>query len=220
MERANWIKTQTLDDSTRASDPVFIGLSDVKLFQFQPEIYQKKNTKGLLQVFKFWEDSHEKYIPAHPNLHTHYKEHLLCGDSRAAIVVSLSPLLIAAYTDEFDCVAMLKFPDRLIREYSLKLYDRLLTINLYERGDDLVEDLENGPASYYRYSNFIPFIAEFLSDSLSQIELRKSQILESEWERTKYLAEKYILNNGKVKVRDGRPLYCGKPAQIDKNLSI
>lgn len=220
MERANWIETKTTDDSTRASDPVFIGLSDTKLCQLHPELYRQNITKDLLHVFKFWKDSHKEYIPTYPILNVHYTEHLLCGDSRAAMVISINPLLVAAYTDEFDCVAILKFPDRLISEYSLKVYDRLLTINLYERGENLVEDLEHGSASYYRYSNFIPFIAEFLSDNLSRIELRKAQILASEWERTKYLAEKYISKNGKTRVRDGRPLYCKKTAQINKNSSI
>ena len=57
----------------------------------------------------------------------------------------------------------------------------------------------------------------FNSDDLTQIELRKAQILSSEWERTKYLAEKYISKNGKIRVRNGLPLYCSTPAQIDKN---
>ena len=38
-------------------------------------------------------------------------EHLEHGDSRAAIVISTDPeLLIAAYTDELDCIAMLRLP--------------------------------------------------------------------------------------------------------------
>ena len=32
--------------------------------------------------------------------------------------------------------------------------------------------------------------------------------------------KKYILKNGKTRVRDGRPLYCKKTAQINKDLSI
>jgi len=37
--------------------------------------------------------------------------HLKMGDSRAAVVISIHPkLVIAAYTDELDCVAMLQFP--------------------------------------------------------------------------------------------------------------
>jgi hypothetical protein len=217
MERVNWIETKTIDDSSRASNPVFINLSDTKISQFHPELYQVNITTGLLQSLAFWKAVDKEYIPLYPILHTHYKEHLLCGDSRAAMVVSINPLLIAAYTDEFDCIAMLKFPNSLISEYNLKVYDRLLTINLYMPEGDFAEDLENGPASHNRYSNFEPFIAEFLSDDLHQIELRKAQILSNEWERTKHLAEKYIEKNGKIRFRDGRPLYCRKPAQFNKN---
>ena len=217
MERINWIKTETLNDSSRASDPVFTSISDSKIYQFHPELYKKNTPKRLLNLLTFRNIPATEYIPLYPILHTHYNEHLLCGDSRAAIVVSTDPLIVAAYTDELDCVAMLQFPNRLITEYNIKVYDRLLTVNLYMVEGELAEDLEHGSASYNRYSNFIPFIAEFLSDNLSQIKLRKAQILETEWERTKYLAEKYIAKNGRKRVRDGRPMYCKKPAQIDKN---
>ena len=211
------METKTIDNSAKASDPVFINISDSKVYQFSPAIYQKNDTTRLLYRLLFWKNATIEYIPLYPNLHTHYKEHLLCGDSRAAIVVSINPLLVAAYTDEFDCVAILQFTKRLINEHKIKIYDRLLTINLYLHGADLVEDLEHGSASYKRYSNFIPFIAEFMSDDLNHIKLRKAQILESEWERTKYLAKKYIAKYGKMRVRDGRPLYCEKPAQINKS---
>jgi hypothetical protein len=217
MTDINWIKTQTIDDSTRASDPVFIRLSDAKLFQFHPALYQKDIVEELFQSLKFWKSYPPKYLPVHPILNTSYQEHLLCGDSRAAMVVSIKPLLVAAYTDEFDCIAMLRFPDSLVSEYKLKMYDRLLTVNLYRPNGNFAKDLEHGDASYHRYFNFIPFIAEFLSDDLAQIKLRKSQILAEEWARTKYLAEEYIVKNGKTQVRDGRPLYCEDPAQIDRN---
>jgi hypothetical protein len=217
MNRINWIETETIDNSSRSSDPVFINLSDAKMFQFHPGIYQKDITGGLFQVLTFWKTLHRPYVPVHPVLNTRHQEHLLCGDSRAAMVVSINPLLIAAYTDEFDCIAMLKFANKLVREYNLKVFDRLLTINLYMPEGTFAEDLKHGPASYHRYFNFTPFIAEFLSDDLNQIELRKTQILEAEWERTKYLAEEYIAKNGKSKVRDGSPLYCSEPAKIDRN---
>ena len=50
---------------------------------------------------------------------TYLKEQLLHGDSRAAVVVSVDPLLlVAAYTDELDCVALLRFPDsEFVEEY-------------------------------------------------------------------------------------------------------
>jgi hypothetical protein len=42
MGKIDPAQTTTLDNSTRASDPVSIGLSDVKLSQFHPIFYQQK----------------------------------------------------------------------------------------------------------------------------------------------------------------------------------
>ena len=167
--------------------------------QFHPELYQS----SWIDFFK---------SPARVFWLTRHREHLLCGDSRAAMVTSIAPLLVAAYTDELDCVAILKFPTNLVLEYGLNIGDRLLTVNLYTSGGIPVADLSDGPLSYHRYSNFFPFIAEFLSEDRIHIEYRKSQIAESEWERTKRLADEYIVRNGITRVRDGRPMHCGKPA--------
>jgi hypothetical protein len=195
------MRTQTLDDSTKASDPGRIDISHIKMSQFHPELYQQGDlnspSKYSATEQRFW--------------NTHHAEHLLCGDSRAAMVASIEPLLVAAYTDELDCIAMLRFPDDLVREYELNIYQKLLTVNLYRYGQT-VADLENGPASYHRYGNFTPFIAEFLSDDRMQIEHRKTQILEAEWRRTQRLARIYIAKHGETRVRDGRPMYCDRPA--------
>jgi hypothetical protein len=217
MGKIDPAQTTTLDNSTRASDPVSIGLSDVKLSQFHPIFYQQKQPSFTDELLGFFGISNNKISltlkQEYLSLHTHFREHLACGDSRAALVISIDPLLVAAYTDELDCVAILQFSDRLVRKYSLKIGVRLLTVNLYRwPGGDFARDLENGPASYHRYYNFIPFIAEFLSDDLEKIEARKANISESEWERTKYLADRYIIKNGRARVRDGRPLYCDRPA--------
>src|SRR5262245_54646721 len=44
------------------------------------------------------------------------KMHLRYGDSRAAVVVSAKPLVIAAYSDDFDGVLLLQFPQPLVDE--------------------------------------------------------------------------------------------------------
>jgi len=131
------------------------------------------------------------------------------------MVVSTNPLLVAAYTDEMDCIALLQFPDALVPQYHLTVGQRLLTVNLYAFGQVLVRDLEHGPASYHRYTNFRPYIAEFLSDDLTRIETRKTQISEAEWVRTSRCAQDYLAKHGK-KARDGRPMYCETPAEVHK----
>ena len=106
-----------------ASDSGGIKLSAIKLRRFHPNAF---GLSGLLysvvSSIRFRSIVHVR---------TELKEHLMYGDSRAAVVVSLSPLLVAAYTDELDCVAMLRFPDELVTEYKLVRYSRLLTTNTY-----------------------------------------------------------------------------------------
>ena len=60
-------------------------------------------------------------------------------------MISIEPkILIAAYTDELDCVAMLEFPKEPLREYSLSVGSRLLTVNVYERKNKTDSDLIRG----------------------------------------------------------------------------
>jgi hypothetical protein len=195
------MRTKTLDDSSQASDPGGIRLSHEKMRQFHPEMYASGGFVGFLRrlspLQKFWKIRAE--------------EHLMHGDSRAALVVAVSPLVVAAYTDELDCVALLQFPDSLVQQYKLQLGTRLLTVNLYSRGLMLASDLENGPASHRRYNNFDPFIAEFLSNDKVRIEQRKREISDAEWTRTYQLARAYPSKFGR-RFRDGRPKNCAKPA--------
>jgi hypothetical protein len=198
--------TETLDDRSFASDPGRITLRHEKMSRLHPELYLYK---GLCNRVK------KRFTPEQIYSHTYHREHLENGDSRAAVVISLQPLVIAAYTDEFDCVAMLEFPDFLALEYSLQVGSRLLTVNTYYPGhSNLVADLEHGPASCHQYWNFTPLIAEFLSIDFDRIEQRKSEITEQEWSRTVELAHNYLDKYGS-RFRNGLPLYCSSPAIIN-----
>jgi hypothetical protein len=139
-------------------------------------------------------------------------EHLRLGDSRAACVLSLDPLLVAAYTDELDCVAMLCFPLLLVEEEELKLGSRLLTINTYQTGKKAVPDLVPGPQSLNRYANFFPVIAEFVSDDHSRIAMRKAEISEEEWLRCQRMGSEYRRRFPK-RWRNGSPLRSLTPAK-------
>jgi hypothetical protein len=195
------MRTQTLDDRTQASDPGGIRLDHEKMRRFHPELYTPSGLFKLIGKLSpnqlFWRKRNE--------------EHLQHGDSRAAVVMSVDPLLVAAYTDEMDCVALLSFPPELVAEYGLQVGTRLLTVNLYGRGGPLMRDLQNGPASYRRYSNFRPYIAEFLSSDYDRIEARKAGIEESEWVRAEAMGREYLAKNG-PRARDGRPMRCARPA--------
>lgn len=187
---------------SRASDPVDVRLSRAKLRRLCPELFE---LRGNLIA---WLD---RVIGTRAAVIFQIADHLSHGDSRAAVVVSTAPLLVAAYTDELDCVALLRFPDELTGEYSLHVRDRLLTINRYTMGGALAPDLEHGRLSYKRMSNFQPLIADFLTDDISRIRERKRKIGDDEWVRTWVLGQKY-LEKHPHQARNGRPPYCVRPS--------
>ena len=128
-------RTRYLDDSTQASDPGRVALSHPKLRELRPDLYglpgAVQSVLGMLRLT----------VPQKGII----EEALLHGDSRAAVVVSLSPLMVAAYTDELDCVALLRFPDALVQRYGLREGTRLLTVNLY--GEDVESSISRSPDS-------------------------------------------------------------------------
>ena len=138
------------------------------------------------------------------------KEHLMAGDSRAAVVMSTNPLLVAAYTDELDAVAILQFPDSLVKEHGLKVGSRLLTVNVYPQAK--VPDMELGPKNLGRYGNFFPIIADFVTDAPQRVDQRKLTIAEEEWQRCQSMGEAYRRAHP-TWIRNGSPLYSAVPAQ-------
>jgi hypothetical protein len=203
------IKTRTLDDNTRASDPGGVRLSKRKLGEMHPELVSR-----IRWMLGIWSKKIKLGVLGREYLLTHVEEHLMQGDSRAALVVSVSPLRVAAYTDELDCVALLAFPDQYVSRYELKVGSRLLTVNTYSYiAQGIARDLEEGESAFHRYGNFEPYIAEFLSDDLDRIGERKLAINQREWQRTNDLAARYIEQYGLI-ARDGRPLACMFAASI------
>src|SRR5581483_10306990 len=80
-----------------ASDPAGLSLSDAKLRRLRPELY---GWRRWVREKTGWAFPQRDYLAGH----------LLRGDARAAVVVSSEPLLVAAYSDELDAVAVLRFP--------------------------------------------------------------------------------------------------------------
>ena len=188
--------------NSKASDPGQIRLSPSKMRILRPDLYGIRGT---------WRAVQEKMGKKFEDEIGYITRLLLKGDSRAAVVVSLHPLLVAAYTDEMDCIAMLRFPASFIPAYSLEVGSRLLTVNFY--GDrPLTRDLIAGPRNTGNWGWFHPAIADFLSDDLDRIQRRKSQINEKEWERCSAMGNEYLRLKPKM-ARDGRPGHAGDPAE-------
>ncbi len=191
--------TEYLDDEIVASDPARVPLSRRRY----------RRLRGVTGIF--WElltrlvgTRYVKYL----------EEHLWHGTYGAALVVSRSPLLVAAYTEDIDCVVMLHFPEWVAREHRLEEGSRLLAVCVYPPADEVARDIEPGPGNSGLFRNVDPQIAEFLSDDVDRIEERKRQINEEEWERCERLAATYLDRHGPC-ARDGAPFFNSTPARLD-----
>jgi hypothetical protein len=137
------------------------------------------------------------------------EEHIRFGDSQPAVVISIEPLLVAAYTEDIDCVAILRFPAQLVSEYGLQVKSRLVTINTYMQRKEYQSDLIPGPDVGNTWTGFHPVIADFVSDDIETIESRKRGLAPQLWD--------YVYNLGIEHTkaypgiwRDGRPFFSSK----------
>jgi hypothetical protein len=184
------------NNDTEASDPLSIRLSHEKLKKLAPDLY---GSKGFEINCKIGVDF-KKVI----------EEHIFYGDSQPAIVICLQPLLIAAYSDELDCIAMLKFPWNYIMEYGLKEKTKLITSNTYSSKPEYQTDLIIGDKNLGNWFGFHPIIAEFVSEDIQKIEIRKQQIDDEQWEYVYNLGKNYF-NKYQGVYRDGNPMLSGIP---------
>jgi len=145
---------------------------------------------------------------------TYLREQLQNGDSHAAVVISTSPLLVAAYSEELDCVAILKFPIELVEGYRLQVGTKLLTVNTYRSEPQVDAHLVRGPNARDHWTGFNPLIADFVSADDVRIKARKEEITREEWTRAYQLARDYIKAHPGV-ARDGRPVHAGQPALLE-----
>jgi hypothetical protein len=186
------------DDRSRASDPGCISLSLKRLMRLEGRQPEVRSWWKWLQVNSGGQ--FEEML----------NEHLRLGDSRAACVMSVEPLLVAAYTDELDCIAMLSFPSWLAEEHGLSVGSRLLSVNTYMRGRGIAPDLVLGTHQLDRFTNFYPIIADFLSEEHQRIAQRKNEISEYEWDRCTRLGNEH-LRTFPNRWRNGYPRYSSEP---------
>jgi hypothetical protein len=183
-----------------ASDALGLRMSEAKLKRLCPSLYFSSGVLATLRCL-FWDGLGLRY---------YIRDMLVHGDSRAAVVLSASPLLVGCYSDDLDGVCVLRFPEDFAQEYALRPGGRLLTVlnarcqDAASRPKAVARDIVQGDAANPRYVNLWPLVAEFLSDELAVIEARKRAIAEREYERCRRLGEEHLRRFGGV-ARDGRP---------------
>jgi hypothetical protein len=191
-----------------ASDPVRLRMSDAKLLRLCPSLYFSSGAVGSLRCF-LWDGLALRYF---------IRDMLIHGDSRAAVALSVSPLLVACYCDDLDGVCVLRFSDELATEHNLHPGSHLLTVLNSQCEDgparlgEIARDLVQGNAANPRYVNFWPLVAEFLSDDAEAIASRKKEIDAEEYGRCQALGEEHLRRFGGA-AREGRPDRSMRPAR-------
>ena len=129
-------------------------------------------------------------------------EQLWLGSIQAAVVVSMKPGRVAAYSDMLDCVAMLGYTTEFLQDFGLREGSKLLTVNYYD--EEPHKDIEFGPGKNSSWKGFLPVIADFLTKDFDRLEERKSALPERYWLRVKELGYDYQSRRPDM-WRSGRP---------------
>ena len=140
------------------------------------------------------------------------KMHLRYGDARAAVCVSAKPLIVAAYSDDFDGVVMLQFPPLLGERYKLKPGSTLITINTYDLTGHPRKDIVHSGERHPPFTDFTPVIADFVTDDRARLAELKKTISKTEWNRC------YQIGVGAMK--DSKTLFRDGLAQLDSDSDL
>ena len=117
---------------------------------------------------------------------------------------------MSAYSGDIDCVVLLRFPREFVADYRLKPGQRLISVNTYRDEEHLAHDLVAGP-KYTNWTNYSPFIAEFLTNDPERLVALHQSMPEWSWQRCRELTVA-ALKRRPLRPRDGRPLRSVKPA--------
>lgn len=193
-------RRRAINAASSASHPAGLQLSDARLRRLCPRLYLTTGLVGFARCFFGKGLGTRAYI----------RDMLVHGDSRAAVVLSTDPVLVACYCDDLDGVCVLRFDPQILDEMVLAPGDRLLTVlnsaalGRPARPGEVAPDVVQGELADPRHVNFWPLVAEFLSDDADLIERRKADISDREYERCRALGQEHLRRLPGV-VRDGRP---------------
>jgi len=180
-----------------AGNAALLALSEDRLRKVQPQLFDTAQWPR--------EDVRVRWL-------SNIGDTLARGDSRAAVVVDATNAIVASYTDELDCVVLLKFDPALALAHGWRDGTRLLAANSYHSRDaGVASDLRPGPGDEGRWGNVWPLIADLLTDDAAGLAARKATIAETEWARALDLGRRALAANDTP--RDGRPVTSMQPAR-------
>jgi hypothetical protein len=199
---------RAVNSTSAASNPAGLRLSDTKLRRLCPSLYPTTGLGGFARCFFRDGLATNLYI----------RDMLIHGDSRAAVVLSADPVLVACYCDDSDAVCVLGFSRDELGDVELRVGDRLLTVlnsmvlGRPARAGEVAGDLVQGDRANPHYVNFWPLVAEFLTDDRAATERPKGAITAAEYDRCRSLGEEHVRRLPGA-VRDGRPDQSMRPVR-------
>ena len=134
------------------------------------------------------------------------QEHARNGDCQPAVVIALNPVIVAAYADELDDVALLRFNEPFIAKLGLTVGTCLISANAYfdQTGRTHANDIMEGERSHGRYVNFHPVILNFITRDGKLLEQLRARIPQEAWERAYELGVKKLADHPGL-LRHGSP---------------
>ena len=178
---ANMIQRDTFNPLGGASRPGNLTLSDFKLKMLRPDLYGIGATfKRVLSKLGVGCSARDMILSI-----------LAAGDSQPAIVVSLKPLLVSVYSDEFDAVVILDIPETQREPYALRLGTRLMACCFYGQDERVQKDIVVGPGYSKRWQIFMPVLADLCSGDYDRIRQRKQMFSEDDWHKAWYMGLAY-----------------------------
>jgi len=127
---------------------------DKEKIEFFKEVYKLKETE-------------KDYVS---NTQIDILKYINMGDIQPAFVYSINPLIIACFTDEFDDVILLSYPQEYIEKYNLKENDKLVTSNVYwAKNKTPYKDIVPGILGSQRYKDIYPMVLNFLVSEEDEI---------------------------------------------------
>lgn len=134
----------------------------------------------------------QKNIDTWQNVYTQLND----GDIQPALVMSVSPLLVACYTDDMDAIAMLHFPEELGYKFGWTLGRKLIVTaaynNLFMKAN---KDLDCGPRNSGKFKAYGPIIADLYTDNTERLERKKREIPQEKWAYVESMARQYMANH-------------------------
>jgi hypothetical protein len=138
---------------------------------------------------------------------------VMFGDANPALVAAVRPdaLIVSAYSGDIDCVVFLRFAPAAAGGHDFKPGDRLVALNSYAKDDEIAPDLTPGP-DYREWTNYNPYIAEFMTDDTERVARLHQELPAWSWEKCIAMTNA-ALKSKKIRPRDGRPLRSSRPAE-------